>query len=170
MRQIFPTDSLARDWEHKVIERMKMCSNPKWLNKGNGQPPPNAWNKGLTKDTDERLANANYNNWNRGLTKDTDERLLKHSELMKSKPSPNKGKQFDDDWKLHLSESHQGNQHTAETKEKMSRTRKGRKHSEEHTAKISESLRGRKLSENHKESLRKGWIKRKQSKGKNNVI
>jgi len=162
VRQTFNDSLQAREWEHKVIDKLNLCSSSKWLNKGNGQPPPFAWNKGLTKKTDERLKNANYNPWHSGLTKKTDERIMKYSELMKGRPSPNKGKIFDDEWRQNLSSSHIGNTHSDETRNKMSKTRKGRKHSEEHSKAISESHKGVPLSEKHKEGLRRGWIKRKQ--------
>ena len=48
------------------------------------------WNKGLTKDIDERIVG-----WNKGLTKETDERLaktsIKISESTKGRPAWNKG-------------------------------------------------------------------------------
>ena len=167
IRQTFNDSLQAREWEHKIIDKMKMCQNDRWLNKGNGQPPGIAWNKGLTKETDERLLklsdSISRNSWNKGLTKETDERLKIHSETMSNKPSPNKGKVFSEEWKESLSQSHLGNHHSDETKKKMSQTRKGRKHSEEHTRAISQSLLGKRLSDAHKESLRKGWIKRKQN-------
>lgn len=48
-----------------------------------GQLPHTAWNKGLTKDTDERMKKASDNHkglvaWNKGLTKETDSRIVCH--------------------------------------------------------------------------------------------
>lgn len=67
VRQIFDDSFQAREWEHRIIDKMKMCQSIRWLNRGNGQPPGIAWNKGLTKDTDARLKLMNYNPWCRGV-------------------------------------------------------------------------------------------------------
>ena len=85
----------------------------------------NPWNKGLTKETDERVATNGKSTskgmlekqlipWNKGLTKENSESLQRVSEKVsiyrKGKPSWNKG--------LHWSE---------ETKKKMSEAKKGKK-------------------------------------------
>ncbi len=41
VREVFPTDTLAREWEHKVLRRIGVVKSDRWLNKcdGKSQPP-----------------------------------------------------------------------------------------------------------------------------------
>ncbi len=120
-----------------------------------------AWNKGLTKETDNRIKSA----WNNGLTKETDKRIKKQSESMKGKydgeNNPFYGKYHSDETKRKLSEiakmrigeknSFYGKHHTEKTKEKISLKNKGKigynlgkKFSEEHKKNLSDSHKGQK--------------------------
>lgn len=41
IRKTFHSSTAAREWEDKVIRRMRLTSNPKWLNKSRGYGPQN---------------------------------------------------------------------------------------------------------------------------------
>ena len=96
--------------------------------------------------------------WNKGLTKDIDERLNKFAEKLKGKDSWMKGKKHTEEAKRKDSEAHKGNDyrigklHSDKTKEKMSESKKGKydgednpmygkKHTEETRKKISEAVK-----------------------------
>ncbi len=102
------------------------------------------WNKGLTKETDERIARGALNNsesqkgkklsietcskmgeakkgrlpWNTGLTKENNESLKQMSEAKT-------GKNLTEEHKKKIGESGKGRKHTEETKLKISKKRKG---------------------------------------------
>lgn len=96
-----------------------------------------AWNKGLTKETDERIKRYSKSikgkkGWNKGLTKEMDERVKRNGEFISKSLkgiSKNKGKK----------NPMFGKTHSEEVKEKMSELRKGKKHSEQAKRKMSES-------------------------------
>lgn len=90
VRKVFNCPKDAKNWEDKVLRRLKVDQNQKWLNQSN-----NTF-KGV------------YNSWNLGLTKDTSTKLLRVgksiSKTWKTKvcngySSPNKGKQRSCDFK-----------------------------------------------------------------------
>lgn len=150
--------------------------------------------------------------WNKGLTKEIDERIKKHSELLKKhivtaetrekirkakigKPSKKKGKLlseeirkkmsqsaigkiFSDKSKERMKLSHLGKKHSEETKQKIGMAHKGKKvntkgktfeeiYGKENANKIKEkilkSLTGRKLSKEHIEHLSKSHMGHKHS-------
>lgn len=39
IRKVFDTGEEARQWEHKVLKRLKVSKRKNWINKTNGQPP-----------------------------------------------------------------------------------------------------------------------------------
>lgn len=84
--------------------------------------------------------------WNKGLTKETDERVRKSGETRKSlyvgKNAPMFGRKFSDEHKKKISESNKGRIVSEETRKKMSESRKGIKLSEETRKKMSESKKG----------------------------
>lgn len=60
-----------------------------------------AWNKGLTKETDKRVAKLSEHqkgrtSWNKGLTKEMDERVKKNAEGNKGKHFERKGRKYDE--------------------------------------------------------------------------
>lgn len=106
--------------------------------------------------------------WNKGLTKNTDDRLKKSSEKMKGSNNPNYGKepwnkglQYSDDLKDKISKSTKqamanlsqdkkdamkskvGHKVTAETKQKIRQTNLGKKRSQETCLKIKQSHEGK---------------------------
>jgi hypothetical protein len=60
IRKVFSTTKSAKVWEDKVLARLKVCNNPKWINQSNNYSfasVDKSWNDGLTKNTDNRLQN-----------------------------------------------------------------------------------------------------------------
>ena len=120
-----------------------------------------AWNKGLTKETDERIKSV----WNKGLTKETDERvkrigeklkgrkytdetLKKMSKSMKGRIPWNKGKTgiYTDETLKKIGDAQKGKKLSDKTKKKMSKAQKGKKKkpfTEEHKKNISKSAKER---------------------------
>lgn len=97
-----------------------------------------------------------YTPWNKGLTKETDERLKSFSESKKGKPHPNRGHPISEETKQKLSEAHKGKRLSEEHKRKISISLMGNKNgalsganrgavrSEETREKMSKSKRGKK--------------------------
>lgn len=81
---------MSQETKDKLSMLNKGKLNPNY--KRNPEIP--AWNKGLTKETDERVIKytRNSGNWNRGLTKETDNRIAERSEKMKFFWETEKGK------------------------------------------------------------------------------
>jgi len=84
-----PSEVLRKVWETRRAKGIK--KNPltedhkRHISESlSGRPAPNkgkpAWNKGLTKETDERVAKYSGRCWNKGLTKETDPRVAKAAE------------------------------------------------------------------------------------------
>lgn len=121
----------------KITESSKFYTDGvKTIKVKDGEVPPegfhlgrtfksNPWNKGLTKDTSDKVKsnvessvntrknNGSYENpWNKGLTKDTDDRLKdiskKVSDSKKGKPSWNKGIPQSEESKLKQSQKMKG--------------------------------------------------------------
>lgn len=65
--------------------------------------------------------------WNKGLTKETDERVRKLSNSQKGRTSPRKGCKLSKETKKKISSARLNTKHTEKTKLKMSISRKGRK-------------------------------------------
>ncbi len=94
-----------------------------------------------------------YIPWNKGLTKETDERVLKRALKMKGRPSHLKGKKHSEEHIRKNRESHLGQKawnkgipRSQQTKDKISKTKtgvKGKPLSEEHKNKISIAQKGR---------------------------
>lgn len=138
---------LSEEQKKKISLSKKGKKNPMY-----GIEP---WNKGLTKETDERIkkyskklidrkfseetreklskTHKGIEPWNKGLTKETDERVRKYSKALEGKNNPMYGKQPSE-----------------ETKKKMSEAQKGKKKTpftEEHKRNISKSRKGKLLGE-----------------------
>jgi hypothetical protein len=80
--------------------------------KSDGHKGKPTWNKGLTKETDERVGTQGKKGqivWNKGLTKETDERVKKGGEKQQGKIVSEKTKQI-------LREKNQGKRQSEETK------------------------------------------------------
>ncbi len=98
--------------------------------------------------------------WNKGLTKDTDERIQKISKKLKGRTSSRKGIKLSKEIIKKMSESHKGQipwskgKHLSEeTKRKISESKKGKKLTEEHKKKIANGNKGKIVSEETKRKI-----------------
>ena len=99
------------------------------------------WNKGLTKETDERMKKIGNKlkgrqSWNTGLTKETDERVKKSSDNHKGAAAWNKGMSTpghpcSEEVKRKISSANTGHQVSKETREKISKAKTGKKFSQD---------------------------------------
>lgn len=94
-----------------------------------------------------------YIPWNKGLTKETDERLMKCTGMG--------GKLFSVGHRLKLSKSRNGKPSPMKGKHHTDKTKKKISENKERNKKISKALKGRKLSEEHKEKLSLSHIGKK---------
>jgi hypothetical protein len=77
VRHTFDDCKKAVEWEAKVLQRMKAASNPRWINrnvKGSIYNTPEQYAEIGRKQSATRKANYRPS-WNKGLTKETDPRL-----------------------------------------------------------------------------------------------
>jgi len=95
---------------------------------------------------------VSYPAWNKGLTKETDDRVAKYAES-------HKGKIFSDEHKKNISKAKVGTIISKETKQKMSEVKLGKKFSDTHKERISKAHFGKQFSEEHRLNLRKSMIK-----------
>ena len=106
--------------------------------------------------------------WNKGLTKETDERVRKNSEKLSE---AHKGKKQSEETKKKRSEVLKGKKRSLEAKKNMSEAQQRRKErdgymiSPEARKKISDKLKGRKFSEETKKKMSESRLKRKQELG-----
>ena len=98
--------------------------------------------------------------WNKGLTKETDERMKQISEALKGRTSCNKGIPRSKKTKRKIGESQLGEKNhnygkhfSKETKKKMSKSHTGKKLSKEHRKSISKARKGVKFSKKHKKQI-----------------
>ena len=108
VRQTFNDSLQAREWESKVIRRMRMVKSKRWLNK---------------KDPKGKFYNVGSH---------TEETKQKMSELKKGEKNPNYGKTPSESTKQKISESKKGKKspmygktHSESTKQKLSESLKG---------------------------------------------
>lgn len=121
-----------------------------------------AWNKGLTKETDKRV--AKYSKPHSNETK------KKISNSLRGKNHPLYGKHHSKNHKQKISNSLKGKHHSEKTKEKLSIMNKGKRLSEKTKRKISKAKRGCKswnkgkhLSEEHRQKLTESNLRRVQN-------
>ena len=122
------------DARKKNSEAKKGKKNPMY-----GTKP---WNKGLTKETDERVRKLGEKLVDRILSEEWKKKI---SDSKMGIPSWNKGKNLTNEHKRKISESNKGKVLSEETKRKISERMKGKVLSEETKRKISERMKG----ENH---------------------
>jgi len=84
------------------------------------------WNKGLKGEEYLKHYPNGVISWNKGLTKETDERMLNISRKNIGRTSCLKGTHLLDSTKKKISESSKGRRHSEKTKRKMSNSHKGR--------------------------------------------
>jgi len=100
IRKIFTLPKVAKLWEDKVLARMKMKNNPKWINMSNNYSfaaVDSSWNTGLTKETDKRLNKLSQTMsairkdryWKTGNYKRSTEQIVKNrmDQIVKNNPN-----------------------------------------------------------------------------------
>jgi len=130
-----------------------------------------AWNRGLTKETDNRVKKCaerakeakrykTYTSWSKGLTKETDSRIRKVAKMKE-------GKKVSDETKRKISETLKGRIIPRDIVEKISNTHKNNfrigiispwnkgltKENNESLLKMAQEKEGKKLSEEHKKKI-----------------
>jgi hypothetical protein len=119
-----------------------------------------AWNKGLTKEVDERVKKYSKTQEFNVVSEETKRKISKankgkkRSEEIKRKMSEErKGKTHNGMFKKGQISLMKGKHHSPGTRKKMSLAKKGKKMSDAFKIKISESKKGQKLSELHKKRI-----------------
>ena len=132
IRKTFSTKQDAILWEHRVLTRLNVVNNNKWLNENVGGKLFVSRDKN-TEEHIRRSANAQ-----RGMKKKpcNEDRRRRISEAKKGKPPPNKGKPMSDEQKALLSKIRSGSTSSEETKAKISAGLRGRVQSPETKAKM----------------------------------
>ncbi len=150
VRQTFNDSFQARLWEEKVIRRLGIVENDKWLNQSNCGKK--FYCNGHSEKTRKKLSNS-----------------------LKGRKAPNKGIPASEETKRKLSESHKGQVPynkgipcSEETKRKISESQKGRvsnrkgvKCTPEQCQRNADAQRGKKLSEEHRKNIGKGNLGKK---------
>lgn len=168
VRQTFNDSIQAREWEHKVLRRLKVIQDKKWLNRGLGKSIPPMIGKdnpmyGKT-HTQEVINFISRNNKGRTLSKESRDKIsVAHKGRAKSDSHREKlslGKMGPNNpmYGKHHSEEHKnkirlsligdksywyGNHHSSETIEKLRITQTGKHHSEETKDKMRKSHQGK---------------------------
>ena len=134
IRKTFSTKQDAILWEHRVLTRLDVVNNDKWLNENIG----GRYFVSRDKNTEEHIRNSA--NAQRGKKKKpcNEDRRRKISEAKKGKPPPNKGKPMSEEQKALLSKIRSGSKSSEETKAKIGAASRGRLKSPETRAKIAE--------------------------------
>jgi hypothetical protein len=142
IRKIFSTKEQARQWETRVLKRIKAVLREDFLNK-NDSPAPPINNRIMTAETKEKIGSSN-----RGKPKSEEHKQKIREARAKQDMSYRKGVKMPEETKQKIREARANQITTQETKEKMSVARKGKKHwaygktmSEETKQKISATLK-----------------------------
>lgn len=142
IRKIFSTRDQARQWETRVLKRMKVVIREDFLNK-NDSPAPPINNRIMTAETKEKIGSSN-----KGKPKSEEHKQKIREARAKQDMSSRKGFKMPEEAKQKIREARAKQITTRETKEKMSAARKGKKHwaygksmSEETKQKISATLK-----------------------------
>lgn len=107
--------------------------------------------------------------WNKGLTKETDERVKRYAKngnkgwFLKGDSSHNKGKHCSEETKQKLRDAKLGSHHSEETKQKIREGNLGKVISEETKQKMSKSIKEALNDSDVREKLRKGRLGKKHS-------
>lgn len=105
VRKVFSTPKEAQRWEHKVLRRLDVVNNPKWINSANGGPcdgqrggrikgvPFSEEHKANMKGSKspEHIAKLRMSAEKARAANHTPEARKRRSERMKGNPAPNKG-------------------------------------------------------------------------------
>lgn len=188
IRKIFKNIKLARIWEHKVLRRMKVIKNNKFLNKtdnisicpiasSNANKGKSAWNKGLktgklSKETIEKQRNKRKNKvwWNNGIMESLSIDCPADDYVRGRiwKPSAEQ--------KINNGNLHKGNKYNVGKKQSIesnlarSIKLKDRIITKEHREKISKSNKNKIFSETHKKNLSESLKRNGSNAGKNNPM
>lgn len=144
--------TLSGEYRENLSKIMKIVNNRPEVKKKNSESHKGniPWSKGLTKETDERLAKMGES-----ISKALTGKIFSE-EWKRNISKAMTGKKLSEETKRKISESHKGNKHSEEAKRKISESQKGYKHSEEAKRKISEAHKGKKMppfSEEHKRKM-----------------
>lgn len=159
IRKTFSTREQARQWETRVLTRMKVVIREDFLNK-NDAPAPPINNRVMTAETKEKIGSAN-----RGKPK-SEAHKQKIREARAKQVNTRKGVPTSEEGKQKIREARAKQITTDETRRKMSESRSGEKHwtygkprSEETKQRIREANLGKVLSEETKQKMRGPRIK-----------
>lgn len=109
VRRTFSTRKKCEDWEQKVLTRLGIPRNPKWLNRAVGAPP------GFKGDEAHRLKLVTAQTGKK-LSEETKRKM---SEIRKGKPSGREGKLHSEETKSKIAAGSRGRIHSEETKRKI---------------------------------------------------
>jgi hypothetical protein len=154
IRKMFSNREQARQWETRVLTRMKVVVREDFLNKNNAPAPP-INNRVMSADTKEKIGSSN-----RGKPK-SEAHKQKIRVARAKQVNTRKGIPVSEETKQKIREARAKQITTDETRKKMSESRKGEKHwtygkprSEETKQKIREANLGKVLSEETKQKMR----------------
>lgn len=112
IRRTFDTEEQARDWEYRVLSRLKVAQNDNWLNKSNGKTP-NCVGTKRSESTKAKLKAS----W-------TPERKQAHVKRQTGESNPFFGKSHTAEAVERIREGNRGKTQSLETRKKMSESRK----------------------------------------------
>jgi hypothetical protein len=149
IRQTFDCIDSARLWEHKVLRRLKVVKNEKWLNQTD--------NMSIRMDADT-IALVAFKNTGQIRKPHSPETIEKIRAARIGKEPWNKGK------KMAIPSPMKGRHHTEESNEKNRQSHLGKTQTAESNKKRSETLKGRTVSLETREKLRLAAISREAKK------
>ena len=158
IRKIFSSREKARQWENRVLKRMKVVIREDFLNK-NDSPAPPINNRVMTSDTKEKIGSSN-----RGKPK-SEEHKQKIREARAKQVNTRKGIPVSEETKQKIREARAKQITTDETRKKMKLNHVGmlgKNHSDTTKQKIREANLGKVLSKETREKMSKPKLKRKQ--------
>lgn len=151
IRKIFSARDQARQWETRVLKKMKVVVREDFFNK-NDVPAPPINNRVMTQSTKEKIGNSN-----RGKPK-SEEHKQKIKAARSKQTNTRKGVPMAEETKQKIREARAKQVITKETKEKMKLNHvgmKGKTHSDTAKQKIREANLGKVLSEETKQKMSK---------------
>jgi hypothetical protein len=139
IRKTFLSQIDAREWEHKVLRRLKVIENERWLNKSNGRAIPPQFGRQHSEDFKERQRRRMLKN-NPMVGRVQSEREKEIRQEIRKKPKSEKAKENIRNGKIGDKNPNYGRKHDSEYCKRMSEKLKGRVFSEEHR----QNLKGKK--------------------------